>query len=136
MFLTFYYQESLNSPPHPPSFHPAALHHLEMFVKYRLMGGTGKVEYAPLKEERAVEVGSEMIGEMVIYGIAAGILFYEFWSSKQQSEERDRAQDMRITSVKELVLQQEKEIFLLRSRVDRMEEEQRQKKPSKRTAKS
>lgn len=97
------------------------------------------MEYAPLKEERAVEVGSEMIGEMVVYSIAAGILFYELWSSKQQSEERDRAQDMRIASVKELILQQEKELFLLRSRVEKMEEEQRQnkgKKPSSRTARS
>ena len=27
------------------------------------MGGTGKVEYSSLKEERAAEIGSEMIGE-------------------------------------------------------------------------
>ena len=27
------------------------------------MGGTGKVEYSSLKEERAAEIGSEMIGD-------------------------------------------------------------------------
>ena len=96
------------------------------------------MEYAPLKEDRAVEVGADMIGEMVIYGIAVGVLFYEFQSNKQQSEERDRAQDMRIANVRELILQQESELLVLRSRVERLEEEQRhsKKNPSRRTGRS
>lgn len=102
-----------------------ALHHLEVFVKYRLMGGQGKVEYARLKEERAVEVGSDMIGEMVVYGIAAGVIFYEVWNSRKLAEEKERMSNEEMASVKDLIVQQECELILLKSRVEKLEKHQR-----------
>ena len=92
-----------------------------MFVKFRLMGGIGKVEYSPLKEERAVEIGSEMIGEMVVYGVAAGVLFYELWNSRKQSEEKERALNDCLTNLNELITQQECEIILVKSRLEKLE---------------
>lgn len=102
-----------------------ALHHLEVFVKYRLMGGQGKVEYVRLKEERAVEVGADMIGEMVVYGIAAGVIFYEVWNSRKLAEEKERMSNEEMASVKDLIVQQECELILLKSRVEKLEKHQR-----------
>lgn len=79
------------------------------------------MEYTALKEERAAEVGAEMIGEMVVYGIAAGVVFYEFWSSRRQSEARDRAQDELIAGARERAMRQESELLILRSRVEKLE---------------
>ena len=85
------------------------------------MGGIGKVEYSPLKEDRAVEIGSEMIGEMVVYGIAAGVLFYELWNSRKLSEEKERALNDRLTNLNELITKQECELILVNARLEKLE---------------
>ena len=83
------------------------------------------MEYVRLKEERAVEVGADMIGEMVVYGIAAGVIFYEVWNSRKLAEEKERMSNEEMASVKDLVVQQECELILLKSRVEKLERHQR-----------
>ena len=65
-------------------------------MKFRLMGSSGRVEYAPLSEERAAEIGAEMIGEFFVYGTAAGLILYEYWKSVQRGQEKDESQDEKI----------------------------------------
>ena len=75
---------------------PIALHHLEVFVKFRLMGASGPVEFAPLSEKRAAEIGAEIISEFFVYGTAASIILYEYWKSVQRGQEKDESQDQKI----------------------------------------
>lgn len=64
-----------------------------MFVKFRLMGAKGALEYVPLNQEKAVELGAEMLGEFFIYSTAASYIFYEYWKSVSKDKERDETQD-------------------------------------------
>ena len=70
-----------------------------MFVKFRLMGAKGSVEYRPLSQEKAVELGAEMLGEFFIYTTAASYIFYEYWKGMQKDKERDSTQDEQGTSL-------------------------------------
>lgn len=70
-----------------------------MFVKFRLMGAKGSVEYKPLSEEKAVELGAEMLGEFFIYMMAASYIFYEYWKGIKKDKERDSTQDEQGTSL-------------------------------------
>ena len=62
---------------------------------------------------------------MVVYGIAAGVIFYEVWNSRKLAEEKERMSNEEMASVKDLVVQQECELILLKSRVEKLEKHQR-----------
>lgn len=87
-----------------------ALHHLEMFVKFRLMGASGSVEYAVLSEERAAELGAEMIGEFFVYGTAASLILYEYWKSVQRGQEKDESQDEKIRRLEHRIKETELDV--------------------------
>lgn len=69
---------------------------MEMFVKMRLMGAKGPAQVQPLKEERAIEVGAELIGEAFIFSVAAAFVLYEYNKSvkKEAAKEGERKKDM------------------------------------------
>eukprot|EP00731_Ephydatia_muelleri_P027835 Em0019g708a len=73
-----------------------AFHKMEMFVKMRLMGAKGPAQVQPLKEERAIEVGAELIGEAFIFSVAAAFVLYEYNKSvkKEAAKEGERKKDM------------------------------------------
>ena len=50
------------------------------------MGMKGKVESKPLSEERAVEMGSEIIGEAFLYSVAAAYIVFEYWRSTRKDK--------------------------------------------------
>lgn len=95
------------------------------------------MEYSSLKEERAAEIGSEMIGEMVVYGIAAGVLLYELWNSRKQAEEKERALNEHLFNLNDLITKQECELILMKARVEKLESPRRiVTEKDKKTAKS
>ena len=49
----------------------------------RLMGHKGKIEVDPLKENAAVDLGAEMLGEVVIFGIGVTVLYAEYRRQKR-----------------------------------------------------
>ena len=51
------------------------------------------MEYAPLNEQKAVEVGAEMLGELFLYSTAASFIFYEYWRSAKKDEIKENATD-------------------------------------------
>ena len=69
------------------------LHYLENFVKMRLMGVSGPTEVRALKEEKAVELGAELIGELFIFSTAASFFVYEYYRSVKKEQQRDDTQD-------------------------------------------
>ena len=62
------------------------------------MGMKGK-EYKPLSEERAVELGSEILGETFLYSIAAGYIVYEYWRSVKKEQKKQDDQNHHISEL-------------------------------------
>ena len=63
-------------------------HHLEFHIRMRLMGHEGKIEVKPLKENAAVDLGAEMLGEVVVFSIGVAVLYAEYRRQKR-SENRE-----------------------------------------------
>ena len=81
----------------------AGLHRLEMFVKFRLMGAKGKVEYVPLSDEKAAEVGAEMLGEAFLYSVAASYMLYEYYKSIKKGIEKETNTSDNISDLQEQI---------------------------------
>ena len=89
------------------------------------MGGKGAIEYAPLSQEKAVELGSEMLGEFFIYATAASYIVYEYVKSKKKDKARDNTQDeqsVTIIKLNELVNQMEGDITVMKNRLQQLEQ--------------
>ena len=77
----------------------SVLHRLDTFVRLRLMGMKGKVESKPLSEERAVEMGSEIIGEAFLYSVAAAYIVFEYWRSTRKDKRHEEVQNREISDL-------------------------------------
>ena len=63
------------------------------------MGMKGKVESKPLSEERAVEMGSEIIGEAFLYSVAAAYIVFEYWRSTRKDKRHEEVQNREISDL-------------------------------------
>lgn len=83
-------------------------HWLETKVKMRLMGLSGPDKVQPLSEQKAVDVGSELLGESLIFGIATVMLVFEYRRGQRKEETKEDLQNQKIidlqNQVKELEL--------------------------------
>ncbi|XP_028398585.1 optic atrophy 3 protein homolog [Dendronephthya gigantea] len=71
-----------------------AYHRLEFHIRMRLMGHKGKIQVEPLKENAAVDLGAEMLGEVVVFGIGVALLYAEYRRQKRgESREEDKHQE-------------------------------------------
>ena len=98
------------------------MHHLELFVKLRIMGMKGKVEYHQLNEERAVELGSEIIGEFFLYTVAASYIVYEYWRSVKKDKKHEEDQSQQILHLEDKTRQLERDLASLRQSVETLEQ--------------
>lgn len=101
---------------------PSALHKLEMFVKMRLMGVMGPTEVQPLKEEKAVEQGAEIIGELFLYSIAAGFLLFEYYRGVRKERAQDFKQDTEISVLQSQLEKLTKEVEGVRTELHSLEQ--------------
>ena len=83
-------------------------HWLETKVKMRLMGLSGPDEVPPLSEQVAVDVGAELLGESVVFGVAVAMLFLEYRRGQRKEEIKEQEQNEKLfglqSQVKELEL--------------------------------
>lgn len=101
----------------------SVLHRLDVFVRFRLMGMKGKVEYKPLTEERAVEQGAEIVGETFLYSVAAGYIVYEYWRSGKKEQMKEDAQNQDICVLKGQVVNLEQQMTQLQQTLDNLRTE-------------
>jgi uncharacterized coiled-coil protein SlyX len=74
----------------------AVYHKFETTIKMRLLG-LGKVsEVKPLTEAQAVDLAAEMLGEGVIFTIAAGTLFLEWMRQVRKDQVKEDVQNRRL----------------------------------------
>ena len=74
----------------------------------RLMGLSGPEKVQPLSEQVAVDVGAELLGESLIFGIATVMLYFEYRRGQRKEEKKEDEQNQRIiglqNQIKELEL--------------------------------
>lgn len=89
-------------------FFLSGYHWLETKVKMRLMGLSGPDKVQPLSEQKAVDVGAELLGESLIFGIATVMLVFEYRRGQRKEETKEDLQNQKIidlqNQVKELEL--------------------------------
>ena len=73
-------------------------------MKMRLMGAKGPAQVQPLKEERATEVGAELIGEAFIFSVAAVFVLYEYNKSVKKEERKEQARKKDLEDMKALLV--------------------------------
>ncbi|NXX22618.1 OPA3 protein, partial [Podargus strigoides] len=71
---------------------PAQLYHwVEMRAKMRLMGFRGAA-VKPLNEETAAELGAELLGEAIVFGVGGLCLYLEYARQTGQARRREDEQ--------------------------------------------
>ena len=94
-------------------------------VRIRTMGTEGKVKVIKLTEEKAIELGAEIIGELTIFTISTLIIIAEYSRQSNKSQAKEDNQNEKIKTL-------ESELDLLKSQMNFQEKrlEQFQKQQS------
>jgi len=91
----------------------------------RVVGGTGPTHIKPLKEDKAVEAGAELLGELFIYTVASSFLVFEYWRSSRREAEMDAEQDKDIDVLQKEVLELQRTLTILNDRILYLEKNQK-----------
>lgn len=98
------------------------LHRVEAFAKMRVVGATGPTHVQPLKEEKAIEVGAEILGEAFIYLVASSIIMFEYWRSTKREADQEAEQDKGINTLKNKVQNVEETLNRIQTRINVLEQ--------------
>ncbi|KAM7425234.1 Optic atrophy 3 protein [Porites harrisoni] len=83
-------------------------HWFETRVRMKLMGLSGPDKVQPLSEQVAVDVGAELLGESLIFGIATLTLYFEYRRGQNKEAKKEEEQNRKLTDlqnqIKELEL--------------------------------
>ena len=69
----------------------------------RLMGSKAPIEVQALAEEKAVEMGSELLGEILLFSVGVGYISYEYLKSVQKGKHKEDSQDNLIDKLNDRV---------------------------------
>lgn len=96
-------------------------------VRIRTMGSEGKVKVIKLTEEKAIELGAEIIGELTIFTISTLMILAEYSRQSKKSQAKEDTQNEKIKTL-------ENELGQLKSRINSQDKrlEQLQKQQSTR----
>ena len=67
------------------------------------MGSKAPIEVQPLAEEKAVEMGSELLGELLLFSIGIGYIGYEYLRSVQKGKHKEDSQDNLIAKLNDKI---------------------------------
>eukprot|EP00127_Corallochytrium_limacisporum_P006639 Clim_evm18s232 gene=Clim_evmTU18s232 len=87
-------------------------HRLEMNVKIRFLGHSPR-EIPDLSETRAIQVGAEAIGELVVFTVAGATVILEYNRGKYNERKKENAEQERIETLEETIRQQGNSIHQL-----------------------
>ena len=74
------------------------------------MGSKAPIEVQPLAEEKAVEIGSELLGELLLFSVGVGYIGYEYFRSVQKGKHKEDSQDNLIAKLNDRVNEMEKQL--------------------------
>lgn len=87
----------------------------------RLMGVGGPTVVKPLSNEKAVEIGAEIIGEMVVYIIASSAIVAEYYRSSRKGQVVEETQDQKIAKLNENLKMLDREVNVLKRKMSQIE---------------
>ena len=90
----------------------------------RVVGGTGPTHIKPLKEDKAVETGAELLGELFIYAVASSFLLFEYWRSSRREAKIDAEQDKDIDVLQLEVVELTRTLAIMNDRILHLEKYQ------------
>ena len=93
-------------------------------MKMRWMGTTGPTHVKPLTEDRAAELGAEIIGDSFVYSVAAGIIVFEYVRSKRKEQDAEDTQNNQIARLHDSIRRLEREMKDVRNHLDKMNNKQ------------
>ena len=100
----------------------------------RWMGTTGPTHVKPLTEEKAAELGAEIIGDTFVYGVAASIVIFEYVRSKKKEQDAEDSQNDQIANLNDSMQRLEREMKDIKKRLGDMDSKrQNTKKEDKKT---
>ncbi|XP_074662184.1 putative OPA3-like protein CG13603 [Tubulanus polymorphus] len=93
---------------------PAQFYHwMDTKLKMRLMGLGNIKEVKPLNEELAIELGADLLGEVIIFSVAVGTLYFEYWRQNKNAQEKEDIQNNSLVElnhkITELAMQLERQ---------------------------
>ncbi|NXG53706.1 OPA3 protein, partial [Psilopogon haemacephalus] len=94
----------------------AMYHWVEMRAKMRLMGFRGAA-VKPLNEEAAAELGAELLGEAIVFGVGGLCLYLEYSRQTGQARKRDEEQTATLRDLREQLRRLREELEALRRRL-------------------
>ncbi|XP_072704991.1 optic atrophy 3 protein [Ciconia boyciana] len=96
---------------------PAQLYHwVEMRAKMRLMGFRGAA-VKPLNEEAAAELGAELLGEAIVFGVGGLCLYLEYARQAGQARRREDEQAAALREVGERLERLREELDAMAARL-------------------
>ena len=98
------------------------LHWLEVFVKMRLMGASGPTQVKPLSNEKAVEIGAEIIGELIVYSIASSAIIAEYCRSSRRGQAVEDTQDQKISKLNNKLKLLDREMNIVKRKIHQIED--------------
>ncbi|XP_066934313.1 optic atrophy 3 protein homolog [Clytia hemisphaerica] len=78
-------------------------HQLEQTVRMKLMGWNKKIDVKPLSQDAAINLGAELLGELVIFSIALGSLFFEYKRGHKKDKAKEAIQNQRLFNLQEQI---------------------------------
>ena len=95
----------------------------------RLMGAEGPTHVKPLNPDQAAKIGAEMIGEALVYGVAASAILFEYERGKRKEAMIDKEQDTKISQLVKKLDQLNGEVMDVKKKIEVLEKQN--SKPAK-----
>ena len=90
----------------------------------RWMGTTGPTHVKPLTEEKAAELGAEIIGDTFVYSVAASLIVFEYVRSKKKEQDAEDTQNSQIAKLNDSLRKLEREMKDIKKRLGNMDSKQ------------
>lgn len=108
---------------------PAQFYHwCEVNVKARLLNLGKPKEVVKLNEQAAIDLGAELIGEMVMFLIAAGTVLAEYTRQSRKYSEEKAALELRWTQMEDKVEHLEEKLNSSTAQIEDLEKKMKEKK--------
>ena len=84
------------------------------------MGTTGPTHVKRLSDEKAAELGAEIIGDTFVYTVAASMVIFEYHRSRRREQDAEDTQNDQIAELTDSLKKLESEMKDIKERLDNM----------------
>ncbi|CAI5466845.1 unnamed protein product [Closterium sp. Yama58-4] len=96
-------------------------HKINVGLQRRLYGYSTNVDIKPLIEEKAVETAADLVGELVVFGVAGGVVVAEYTRSSIADSRKEEKRRQEREALRQKDLELERELQMLKARLDALE---------------